>query len=174
MLINAIDFLCIQRKVKGKGGTRIVGDIMNTLIITADLGHFKAYRVIRDPLGSPSIELIENYDSIKGRGRISERFYDRAGRFVGGGGKGEVAKGYGEPHRLETEIKKKLAGMIAADINALVKKENCKHWYLAACEKIGKEIFKKLERDVKSRLDKIVTADLTNMPKSKILSYFNR
>ena len=145
---------------------------MSTLIITVDLGHFKAYRVTKKPTGSPAVDLIESYDSIEGHGKIAEKFYDTAGRFVGGGGKGEVAKGYGEPHHLESEIRKKLTKMIAMDINVLIRKEECKDWYLAAGEKIGKEIIKKLEPDVKSKLDKIVTVDLTNIPKSEILGHF--
>lgn len=145
---------------------------MSTLIITADLGHFKAYKVTKNPLGSPSVDLIESYDSIEGHGKIAEKFYDTAGRFVGGGGKGETAKGYGEPHHLESQIRKKLAKMIAMDINALIKKEACRDWYLAAGDKLGSEIIKKLEPDVKSKLDKIVTVDLTNIPKSEILSHF--
>jgi hypothetical protein len=91
---------------------------------------------------------------------------------VGGGGKGEVAKGYGEPHHLESEIAKKLVKMIAMDITALIKKEDCEKWYLAAGEKINKEIVEKLEPKVKSKLDKSITVDLTKIPKSEILSHF--
>ena len=91
---------------------------------------------------------------------------------MGGGGKGEVAKGYGEPHHLESETRKKLAKLIALDINALVKKEDCGSWYLAAGEKINKDIIKKLEPAVKARLDKNISVDLTKTPKSEILSHF--
>ncbi len=88
------------------------------------------------------------------------------------GGKGEVAEGYGEPHHLETEIRKKLVKIIAMDINALIKKEDCEYWYLAAGERIGKEIINKLEPNVKATLDKRITVDLTQLPKSEILSHF--
>jgi hypothetical protein len=91
---------------------------------------------------------------------------------VGGGGKGEVAKGYGEPHHLESEIRKKLIKMIAMDINALVTKEDCENWCLAASEKIGKDIINKLELTVKSKLTKSMAIDLTKIPKSEILSHF--
>ncbi|RJQ20045.1 MAG: hypothetical protein C4560_05595 [Nitrospiraceae bacterium] len=147
-------------------------DMMSTIIITVDLGHFKAYRVTMHPVGSPTIELIENYDSIEGHGKLSDKVSDTAGRFVGGGGKGEVAKGYGEPHHLESETRKRLVKMIATDINTLIKKEACENWHLAATEKINKEIITKLEPKVKSRLDKSVPADLTKIHKSEILRYF--
>jgi len=145
---------------------------MAAIIITVDLGHFKAYRVITDSLASPKIELIESYDSIEGHGKLSEKLSDIAGRFVGGGGKGEVAKGYGEPHNLVADIRKKLVKMIAMDINALIKKEDCDKWYLAAGERINKDIVKKLEPKVKTKLKKNISLDLTNTPKSKILSHF--
>lgn len=145
---------------------------MSTVIITVDLGHFKAYRVTRDPLGRPIVDLIESYDSLEGHGKLGDKLSDVAGRFVGGGGKGEVAKGYGEPHHLESEIAKKIVKMIAMDITALIKKEDCEKWYLAAGEKINKEIVEKLEPKVKSKLDKSITVDLTKTPKSEILSHF--
>jgi len=145
---------------------------MNSIIITVDLGHFKAYKVTRGAAESPRVELIESYDSIEGHGRIAEKFYDSAGRFTGGGGKGEVAKGYGEPHHLKTEIVKKLVKMIAMDINTLLSREDYDNWYLSAGEKINKEIIKKLDPKVKSKLIKNITGDLTNIPKSRILSKF--
>jgi len=145
---------------------------MSTVIVTVDLGHFKAYRVTWDPVASPKIELIASYDSIEGHGKLGGRLCDIAGRFVGGGGEGEVAKGYGEPHNLETNIRKKLAKLIALDINALIKKEDCGRWYLAAGEKINKDITKKLDPAVKAILNKNISFDLTNTPRSEILSHF--
>ncbi|MBI4847804.1 MAG: host attachment protein [Nitrospirae bacterium] len=145
---------------------------MSTIIITVDLGHFKAYRVTRPPVGSAKIELVESYDSIEGLGKLSEKLSDSAGRFTGGGGEGEVAKGYGEPHNLELETRKKLVKTIAADINALIKKEACENWHLAAAGEINKDIIKKLEPEVKARLDKNIPANLTKIHKAEILSRF--
>jgi hypothetical protein len=145
---------------------------MSTIIITVDLGHFKAYRVTTYPVASPKIELIANYDSIAGHGKLGEKLSDIAGRFVGGGGKGEVAKGYGEPHNLESDIRKKLVKLIALDTNALIKKEDCESWYLAAGEKINKEIIQRLDPAVKAKLDKNISSNLTKTPKSELLSHF--
>jgi hypothetical protein len=145
---------------------------MATVIITADLGHFKAYRIKMDPLGRPIIDLIGSYDSLEGHGKLGDKVSDTAGRFLGGGGKGEVAKGYGEPHNLESETEKKLVKMIAADINALIKREDCEKWHLAAGEKINKGIVENLEPVVKSKLDKNIASNLTNTPKSEIWSHF--
>ncbi len=60
----------------------------STIIITADLGHFKAYRITKDPGEQGSgIALIEGYDSLEGHGKLSDKLSDSAGRFVKGGGK---------------------------------------------------------------------------------------
>lgn len=145
---------------------------MKIIIITVDLGHFKAYRVSEGTGKSPKVELIESYDAIEGHGKLSEKLSDSSGRFPGGGGKGKVAKGYGEPHNLKADINKKLVKTITSDINALIKKEDCENWYLAAGEKINNEIIKKLDAKVKAKLIKNLTADLTKIPKSRILGYF--
>jgi hypothetical protein len=62
--------------------------------------------------------------------------------------------------------------MIAMDINALIKQEDCENWDLAASEKIGKEIINKLELTVKSKLTESIAVDLTKIPKSEVLSHF--
>jgi hypothetical protein len=145
---------------------------MSTIVITVDLGHFKAYKVTMDPMGRPIIDLIESYDSLEGHGKLGDKLSDIAGRFTGGGGKGEVAKGYGEPHHLKSETRKKLEKMIAKDISALIEKEEPESWYLAATEKINKEIIKNLEPRIKAKMVKNIPVDLTGTPKAEILSHF--
>lgn len=145
---------------------------MNRIIITADLGHFRVYRVSETPAGRTKIDMIESYDSIEGHGRLGEKLSDTAGRFAGGGGEGEVAKGYGEPHNLELEMERKLARMIARDINSLIEKEDYMAWCLAAPGKINSIIVKHLNPAVHTAMIKNITADLTRIKKSKIPEHF--
>jgi hypothetical protein len=147
--------------------------IMDKIIITADLGHFKAYKVTETPAGRLKVDLIESYDSIEGHGRLGEKLSDTAGRFEGGGRAGEAAKGYGQPHNLELEIQKKLAGMIAKDINVLIEREDYTAWCLAAPEKINSVIVKPLKTKVVTSLIKNIMADLTNVPKSAVPGHFD-
>lgn len=146
--------------------------VMDKIIITADLGHFKAYRLTETPTGKYKIDMIESYDSIEGHGRLGEKLSDTAGRFIGGGGEDKTAKGYGEPHKLELEIQKKLACMISRDINVLIKREDYHAWCLAAPEKINGIIIKHLDPDVKTAMIKNIMADLTNIKKSEIPGHF--
>ncbi len=143
------------------------------IIITADLGHFKAYRVTQDPPDiSPRVTLIESYDSIEGHGKLGDKLSDASGRFRRSGGKDEVAKGSGERHNIEREMEKKLSKMIATDIDALIENEDCDEWYLASGKKINRKIIDNLKPDVKERLVRNIIANLTGVGKSEILSHF--
>jgi len=146
---------------------------MDKIIITADLGHFKAYKVTETPAGRLKVDLIESYDSIEGHGKLGEKLSDTAGRFEGGGRAGEITKGYGEVHNLELEIQKKLAGMIAKDINVLIEREDYTAWCLAAPEKINGIIVKHLKPDVITAMIKNIMADLTKVNKSDIPGHFD-
>jgi hypothetical protein len=145
---------------------------MDKIIIIADLGHFKAYKVTKEPMESPRVTLIESYDSIEGHGKLGDKLSDTAGRFGGRGGEKEAARGHGERHNIELETEKKLIKMIAKDIDALIVSEKCEKWHLAAGEKINRQIIENLKQVVKAKLGKNITADLTKTDKSEILSHF--
>jgi len=145
---------------------------MNKIIITADLGHFKAYKLTETPTGKWKIDMIESYDSIEGHGKLGEKLSDTAGTFLGGGGRWEAARGYGQPHNLKLEIQKKLASMIAKDINFLIENEAYMAWCLAAPEKINGIIVKHLKPDVKTAMIKNIMTDLTNIKKVEIPGHF--
>jgi hypothetical protein len=143
------------------------------VIIVADLGRFKAYRVTRDSLKiSPRVTMIDSYDSIEGHGKLGDKLSDAAGRFSRGGGKDEVAQGSGERHNIGLETEKKIIKMIAKDIGAVVDSEKCEKWYLAAGEKINSQIVANLKPEVKAKLDKNIIANLSKINQFEILSHF--
>ena len=145
---------------------------MDKILIVADLGHFKAYKVSKEPMESARITLIESYDTIEGHGKMGDKVTDNAGRFRRAEGIKGSAKGYGEPHNLETEKEKRLVKLIAKAINELIKDEGYNSWGLAAPAGMNKQIIENLEPDVKACLGRSVTADLTNVDKSEIPGHF--
>jgi hypothetical protein len=54
---------------------------MNKIIIAVDLGHFKAYKITKNPMESTRTKLIKSYDAIDAHGKLSEKLTDNAGRF---------------------------------------------------------------------------------------------
>ncbi len=145
---------------------------MSTIIIAVDLGHFKAYRIPKSPLGKSKIELIEIYDSIEAHGKMSDKLTDKAGRNGMMGGRKGAAKGYGEPHNMALQTEKKMLKLIAKDINVLLSREKYDTWYIAAPKEINSRIIENLNPDVKAKLGKNIQADLTKFGKAEILSHF--
>ena len=145
---------------------------MDKIIITADLGHFRAYKLTETARGREKIDLLESYDSIEGQGKLGDKLSDTAGQFIRGGGNGQKAQGSGQPHNLEQEIQKQLSRTIARDINSLIAKQGYQAWCLAAPKKINSAIVKHLKPQVMTALIKNIKADLTNIDKSGIPGYF--
>lgn len=144
---------------------------MDKVIIVADLGHFKAFKVSKKMMESSRIEMIQHYDILETHGKLSEKLSDSAGTFGLGGGKKGI-RGYGECHNMETENCKRVIKKLAENINELIKKEDCKQWHLAAGKKINGKIIENLERSVKARLSKNISSDLTKAKKADILARF--
>jgi len=145
---------------------------MDTIIIAVDMGHFKAYRIPKSPIGKSKIQLIESYDSIEGHGKLSDKLSDKAGRDGMMGGRKGAAKGYGEPHSMTLAIEKKLIKLIANDINSLLKREHCEQWHFAAPKEINGRIIENLNPDIKAKVGKNIQANLTKFGKADILSHF--
>lgn len=145
---------------------------MDRIIFAVDLGHFKAYSVSKKPMESPHLELIESYDTTEAHGKLSEKYSDANGKFGLMGGKGGTACGNGETHNIELEAERKAIKGIAKDIDKIVAKEDPPEWCLAAPTEINSRIVDKLTPDVKARMAKNVSANLTKKKKLEILSYF--
>lgn len=145
---------------------------MKKMLIVVDLGHFKAYQVSKSPAESPKIELVKGFDTIEAHGRLREKLSDEAGRFGLSGGKKGIM-GYGEPHNIGLEIRKKLIKQISDEINALILRERCSEWHLAAGKSINRQILDNLSSSVLQKLEKNLVSDLTKKHKSELLACFN-
>lgn len=144
---------------------------MSDIIITVDLGTMMAYEIVRDPwkIESTKLEIIKSHVTIEPRLKASDKFRDSAGRFYQGGG---VIAGFGEPHAVELEAEKRLIKQITEDINVLVSEKECEKWFLAADKAINNQILENLTPAVKAKLKNTVSANLTKIDKSKLMSYF--
>ncbi len=144
---------------------------MGEVVIVTDLGHFKAYRLVQNPLESPRLELIKEEDIIDAHGRLSEKLTDEAGRF-GMGGERSSLKGYGEKHNLESEMEKKIIKSISREIIEIIKSENPERWHLSAAKTINNKILSYIDQGILRKLKKNIKADLTKLSKKELLGYF--
>jgi len=138
------------------------------MIVLADLGRVKAFRVTYDMMTSkPQLELVFDCEFPEAHGRLLDKVTDEAGRFPMGGASG---MSNGENHNLRIETERRLIRLVAGKINELARSERC--WYLAAGEGINGRIIDQLSPETRAALYKNIAADLLKTPKQQILDYF--
>lgn len=141
------------------------------LIVLADLGRLKAFRVTRDEMTAHlHVELAEEISFLDGQEKLVDKVTDKAGRFPASGGTN--GGGAGENHNLQTEIQKRLIKRLGEGINDLVKRENPTVWHFAAAQEINQRIVDTLCSEAKAKLSKSVGSDLTKIGKAELLSHF--
>ena len=145
---------------------------MNKIVIIADLGHFKAYKLSKTDQGTGKLDLIESFDFLGAHEKFSEKYSDQFGNFGGAVGKSAAATGFGEAKNIAIEKEKRLVRNIAQSINKIIKTDHCDSWYMAAVKAINNQVVSFLDSEVKAKLEKNIPADLTKTPKSEIIARF--
>lgn len=143
---------------------------MNSLLIVADLGRMKAYRVTRDELQpdtSPAFQDLADDDLANQHSKVSERVTDKAGRFDYGPGSVAV----GERHNEQKEAEENQLQAIAERINDVAGGESSKI-YLAAPQTMLRNLLEALSPDVRGRIKRDLALDLVKAPKLELLKRF--
>jgi hypothetical protein len=138
------------------------------IIVLADLGRVKAFRVIPDMMTSkPRMELVYDCEFPEAHHRVMDMVTDMAGAFPVSGKPGASI---GEDHNLRVETERRLIRQVAEKIGELVRGQRC--WYLAAAENINGRIVELLNPEVRAALFKNLTADLVKTRKQELLDHF--
>jgi hypothetical protein len=142
--------------------------MIDKLIVLADLGRVKAFRVTHDMMTSkPHIELIYDCEFLEAHGRLLDKVTDQAGRYYMSGTTGTSTR---ENHKLREENERRLIRLLAEKISDLVQGTPC--WYLAAAESINSRIVDHISPEARSVLFKNIPSDLVKIPKQQVLDYF--
>jgi hypothetical protein len=149
--------------------------MQKTIIITADLGHLKAYAVEQDDgPGAPSIHLLqkENTDIAQ---HLSAIVTDQAGRYRKrpATGVGQTDRSDGEPHNLGIERRKRAMKVLAKGIDELLARERPEAWCFAAASEINRALLDALNKTVRARMQQNVRANLTGVSKAEVLGHFD-
>lgn len=140
------------------------------LIVVADLGRVKAYRVTRDEMSpNPRLQLVDDVELTDAHGKVLDKVTDKAGRFPGNG-TGPGGMSIGEPHNFHLENERRLLRQVAERINDLVK--GVRIWYLAAVKEINPRLVESLSPQARATMAKNLPADLIKIPKDEILERF--
>jgi hypothetical protein len=147
----------------------------NTLVVVADLGCLKAFRLENNHLNrSPRLEPLEHFDSAEAHDRLVDKVTDLSGRFPRGSRMANApgAMADGERHNIELESRKRLVRQLAQRVNALARGDDVESCLLAASLEINHQLVAELEPQVRAKIAKNVTADLTKLDRAEILRHF--
>jgi hypothetical protein len=149
---------------------------MNTVVVAANLGHLKAFRVADTPTRGRKLELIDEVEFPEAHIRVHEKFSDAAGRYKSAAGMGPMgpvtAMSRGEAMSVEEEKQKRLVKLVADRIGILLHQEKPETWNFAAASEIHQAILQELPKDLRGRALHRVHSDLTKVPASELLAYF--
>jgi hypothetical protein len=146
---------------------------MSTVIIVANLGHLKAFRVAETPMGTKKLELIIEIEFPEAHGRIQDKVTDMAGRFPVADGTG-VAMAHGEALKAELEVERRLVKLVGEQIEEVLNTERPEYWHLAATSEIHQALLNELPAELRQRVIRHLHADLTNVPVPELLERFAR
>ena len=149
---------------------------MNTLLVVADLGGFKAFKLENNNhhlRHTPRLELVEQFDNPDAHGRLVDKVSDLAGRFPRRtGARSAGAMSGGERHNIELESRKRFVRQLAQRLNTLARSEEIDRCFLAASREINHPLFEELEPQVRAKIATNIPADLTKLGRLEILRRF--
>ena len=144
-----------------------------SLIIVADRGSLKAYRVDETPTRGPSLQLVQALDLTDAHGRLVDKVTDLAGRFpIGDGAGGRHANSIAERTQLETETDRRIHKQLADQIVKVVSHTGKEGWSFAAPPEIHGAVVDLLPPAVRDRIVEHVKSDLVKIEPAKLISRF--
>ncbi len=144
-----------------------------SLIIVADRGSLKAYRVDETPTRGPSLRLIQAFDLTDAHGKLIDKVTDLAGRFpVSDGAGGRHANSIAERTQLDTETDRRIHKQLADQIVKIIDRSGKEGWSFAAPAEIHGAIVDLLPRAARDRIVEHVKSDLVKIERAKLPSHF--
>ena len=152
---------------------------MNTkLLVVADLGHFKAYKLEQNQsFSQPRLQLLEQWDTDVPR-HLSEELSDQAGQYRKdrksnlNGGPSNLSDG--EQHNIDLERRRRALKTVATHMWELLNRKqiDVDGCYFAAGPEINGAILDHLDQKTKARIQKNVCANLTRLNPEEVVSRF--
>ena len=143
-----------------------------SLIVVADRGSVKVYKVDETPNRGPSLHLIQAFNITDAHGRLSDKVTDQAGRFPSGDGDARHGSSMAERTGLDTENDRRIHKQIAEHIAGIVKREGMEGWSFAAPASIHSAVVDALPADVRDRVVEYVKSDLVKIEPAKLATHF--
>jgi hypothetical protein len=150
---------------------RSVQIMKSKLLIVADLGLVKAYKLDFTPNHTPRLEQLEEIVLEEAHSRLLGKLTDLAGRHSS-----PTQKNWGAPladdHNFKLEFKRRLIRQISDHIRRLIERSGCDVCWLAAHKEINQKILDELPPAVCNRIKKNLPRDLTKVGQKELLDQF--
>jgi hypothetical protein len=144
-----------------------------SLVIVADRGSLKAYRVQATPTRGPSLQLVQAFDITDAHGKLTDKVTDVAGRFpVGDGASRQHHAASIAESKLENETDRRIYRQLADQIAKVVSGNGKEGWSFAAPSEIHSAIVDLLPADVRERIVEHVKSDLVKIEPAKLPTHF--
>ncbi|MGE5215083.1 MAG: host attachment protein [Nitrospirota bacterium] len=128
----------------------------SSLVIVADRGSLRAYRVEETPTRGPHLELVQAFEVIDVMDATSTRHETPMTDWP----------------ELEREMDRRVCKELAAEIAKTVERAPGEGWSFAAPESIRRKIVEQLPPEIRERIVEHVESDLVKLPASALLSHF--
>jgi hypothetical protein len=141
------------------------------LLMVADLGLLKAFRLEQPEQGSARLIPIEQFSLEPAHQHLTDQLTDSAGRRAprpGSGGGGTMA----DRHNLDLEVRRRLIKKLARKIEEIAAGHDADGWWLAAHKEIIHPILEALPQALRARAETRVPRDLTKLEPKDILGHF--
>src|SRR4030095_3301407 len=142
----------------------------DTVIITTDLGTFKAFRLDRTERNTPRLEIIEEIEFLDAHGRLGDKVTNPAGRWRVP--MRNMAMSYGELQKIELELRRRLVKQLAERIRNIVADRSVATCYFAARPAINEQLLEEAGPPVRGKIEKNLSCNLTNSDKDELLRHF--
>ena len=147
--------------------------IPSSLIIVADRGSLKAYRVGETPTRGPSLQLVQAFDMTDAHGKLVDKVTDQAGRFPVSDGAGRHhAASVAERTQIDTETDRRIYRQLADQIAKIVKSDGVEGWSFAAPAEMHSAVVDLLPNDVRHRIVEHVKSDLVKIEPARLAAHF--
>ena len=127
-----------------------------SLIIVADRGSLRAYRVQETPTRGPHLELVQAFEVTDVMDAASTQHETPMTDWTA----------------LEEEMDRRVCKELATEITKIVERNTGEGWAFAAPESIHGKIVEQLTSEIRERIVEHVESDLVKLPVTALLSHF--
>lgn len=142
------------------------------LLILADLGHLKAYRLLYNVPGlKPKFELIDSFSTIEASGRLRDKLTDNPDLKRGDASSTQQGvNSDGERHNIDLEFQRRAQKELGRRITEIVRKEpEAQEWFFAAKSSINSALLEHVPQQLRNGIVANWQDDLVNIPNGQLV-----